>query len=129
MAIAMSYQIIEIPDHLHRGLHVFAAANLEAVLAWLDMQVNTLQEPHLAVEERWFLDSINSHGLTRDSTHRRLLARKEDQKFFKKHSEMRNGEFRRLASKSVVALRLTSPTEFERLCGELLGQFGLRMCT
>ena len=93
VVIAMAYRIIETPDHVHSGLHLFAAANLETVIDWLDTQVKneTLQERRLPSEERWFLSTINIRGLTRDSTTRHLLARKEAQDFFKQHPEMRKG--------------------------------------
>ena len=95
MVSAMTYRIIETPDHLHHGLHLFAAANLETVLDWLDTQV--LEEHRLPVDERWLLASIMDHGLTRDTQTRRLLARKEAQQFFKKHPEMRKGATYRTA--------------------------------
>jgi hypothetical protein len=89
----MAYRIIETPDHLHRGIHVFAAANLATVLDWLDRHVwnDTLRDARLPTEDRWFLNSLTRHGLVQDVQTRRLLSRKEAQAFFKEHPEFRKG--------------------------------------
>lgn len=89
----MPYSIIETPDHLHRGLHLFAAANLNIVTDWLDTQVKneTLRERRLPPEQTWFLASLDERGLVRDLSGHRFLARKQAQEFFKQHPEMRRG--------------------------------------
>ena len=91
----MTYRIIETPDHIHRGLQLFAVDNLETILDWLDALV--LEERRFLLNERWLLASIIERGLTRDIQTRRLLARKEAQEFFKKHPEMRKGATYRTA--------------------------------
>lgn len=89
----MPYRITETPDHIHRGLAVFAAANLKTVLDWLEVLVesSTLHEEKLSPEDRWLLDAVKERGLTRGSSKQRLLATKNAQDFLRKHPEFRKG--------------------------------------
>jgi hypothetical protein len=87
----MAYHVIETPDHLHRGLHLFAISNLDRLLSWIDtaktgpMSLSRVSFDH---ERDWFLTEIVSR-VRPPNPQRRWLATREAQAFFTQHPEFR----------------------------------------
>ena len=93
----MGYNIFETPDHLHRGLHLFAIDNLFSLLNWLRRFIygDNYNIASLPPEDRWFLNEVQYKVNPRVKSIR-LLARKEAQDFFKKHPEFREKKSNRV---------------------------------
>lgn len=92
----MGYNLFETPDHLHRGLHLFASLQLQKLLDWIlekrpweKSEIKPWEKAYFSNSNNsWFLSDLleNLTGKTKKSN---LLARKEAQEFFKKYPELR----------------------------------------
>jgi HJR/Mrr/RecB family endonuclease len=87
----MAYHIFETPDHLHRGLHLFAVTHLRVLLDWLhDRNIGqSVSQRSLSVEDNWFFNDILEYLRQENKRKKRPLSTKEAQEFFKKYPKFR----------------------------------------
>jgi len=79
----VGYHIIETPDHLHRGLHLFAIYHLRSLLRRI-RSARDFDRIEFAPEDDWFLKDVLSIVKPRIPKPR-WLARREAREFFEKH--------------------------------------------
>src|ERR1044071_4101237 len=85
----MGYHIFETPDHLHRGLHLFAVDNLHTLLTWLTNAYShsTSGRSDSFLYDRWLLWDVANLVNEKGQKVRTLPRTREVQEFFKRHPE------------------------------------------
>jgi hypothetical protein len=115
----MTYHVIETPDHLHRGVHLFAAHHLHALISGIrEAQVNdlSLNKLEFDIGRTWFLREILSPIKPRKHQPH-WLANKEAQEFYRQHPEIKpkmSEPFRDWKYDSEYEPRVEEIDEFQR---------------
>src|SRR5437899_8642297 len=86
----MGYHIFETPDHLHRGLHLFAIDNLHTLLGWLTNAYShsTSGRSDSFLYDRWLLWDVASLLKRKEHRPRKPLQTREEAHFFKQHPHL-----------------------------------------
>jgi len=85
----MGYHIFETPDHLHRGLHLFAIDNLHTLLGWLSetYAFSTSGRSDFFLHDRWLLWDAANLLKRQEQKLQRLPQSREVKRFLRRHPE------------------------------------------
>jgi hypothetical protein len=86
----MGYHIFETPDHLHRGLHLFAIDNLHVLLGWLTNAYSayTSGRSDFFLNDRWLLWDVATLLKRKEQRIEKQPETQEVKQFFKQHPEL-----------------------------------------
>jgi len=111
--IEVSYHIIETPDHLHRGLHLFAIHHLRSLLRRIK-SARDFGRIEFTPDDDWFLKDVLS--IVKPHVAKpRWLARKEAKEFFRKYPYLKERPENNFVPRSIEERMAESAWEQEWL--------------